>query len=349
MRIVILGGSNSGPKNGWAASLAEIAPEHRIENRFLGAVGSLFGLLRLLKMQQERGEKPDVVVFEYALNDSLWLLGGNITMKLVEEALHDVATLCSREGIRLLFLCLCLRPPEATGEAELSQIMNHLYRSVATARGVADCLLQIDILGEIAQSQYIDSAHIGPDPSMKVAQAVAARLREPIPVPRGGGRGLSFAYLNSEEGRIDGPGERMSIQTSVFEGPSVTLRRGGACVFETKGRLVALLLRSTEESGSYTIRAGDSVLRKNAQSLARENVPNLMALHYVTAELPEAPRASIEMTGSEEALTAAPYDLTLMDGPPLVPFGEQTLELAGAMVRRRRSWLDKAKARLFRD
>jgi hypothetical protein len=339
---MILGGSNSGPKNGWAAMLEEIAPEHRIDNRFLGAVGSLFGLLRLLKLRQEKGEKPDVVVFEYALNDSLWLLGGNITLKLVEDTLHDVLTLCAREGVRLLFLCLCLRPPEAEGEAELSQIMDRLYRDAALARGAADCLLQADILGKIAQSQYVDSAHIGPEPSMAVAQAVAARLREPIPVPGGARRALSFDYLDARRGRILGEGARVTIRSSVFEGPYVELRRGARCDFDADGRMTALLLRSTERSGSYVIKAGGRAIRKNAQSLARENVPNLVALHYVTTELPPAPRISIEMTGNEEALMARPYDLTLMDGPPHVPFGDQTLEIAGIMVYRRRNWLDKA-------
>lgn len=346
MHIMVLGGSNSGPKSGWAAMLAQIAPEHRIENKFLGAVGSLFGLLRLLKMRQEGTEKPDVVIFEYTLNDSLWLLGNNITLKLVEETLHDVITLCAREGIGLLFLCLCLRPPEPEGEAELSLIMDRLYRDIARSRGAADCLLQSDILGGIAQSQYVDSAHIGPKPSMQVAQAVAARLREPVPAPRGAGRALTFDYLDAEKARIEGPGKRVALVSSVFEGSFAELRRGGACVWNANGRLVALALRSTEKSGSYGVRAGDRLIRKNAQSLARENVPNLMALHYVTTELPPTARVSVEMTRPESALMAQPYDLTLMDGPPHVPFEQQTLEIAGIMVRRRRNLLERALARL---
>ncbi len=343
---MVLGGSNSGPKNGWAATLAQIAPEHRIENKFLGAVGSLFGLLRLLKMRQEGTERPDVVIFEYALNDSLWLLGNNITLKLVEEALHDVITLCAGEGIGLLFLCLCLRPPEPEGEAELSLIMDRLYCDIARVRGAADCLLQADILGGIAQSQYVDSAHIGPEPAMLVAQAVAARLREPVPAPRQARRALTFDYLDAKKARIDGPGKRITTSSSVFEGPFVELQRGGACVWDANGALVALALRSTERSGSYSIRAGDRLIRKNAQSLARENVPNLMALHYVTAELPPTSRVAVEMTRSERTLMAQPYDLTLMDGPPHVRFEDQTLEIAGIMVRRRRNMFEKALARI---
>lgn len=347
MHVMILGGSNSGPKNGWAATLAQIAPEHRIENKFLGAVGSLFGLLRLLKMRQEGTGKPDVIVFEYALNDSLWLLGGNITLKLVEDTLHDVMTLCARERIGLLFLCLCLRPPEPEGEAELSLLMDELYRDAAQSRGAAECLLHAEILGGVAQSQFVDSAHIGPEPAMEVARAVAARLRGPIPAPRGGGRALSFAYLDAAQGRIVGEGARVAVNSSVFEGPFVELRRGGGCVFNAGGRLAALLLRSTEKSGSYAIRTGDRLIRKNAQSLARENVPNLVALHYVTTELPAVSDLSIEMTPEEPELMAQPYDLTLMDGPPHVPFEDQTLELGGIMVYRPRSWLDKAIARLI--
>lgn len=334
---MILGGSNSGPKTGWAAELEKIAPEHQIENKFLGAVGSLFGLLRLFKQRRDRGRKPDVVIFEYTLNDSLWLFGQNVTLPLIEDTLHDVATFCAREGIGLLFLCLCLRPPEPDGEAELSLIMDQFYRKIALERGATEPLLQSEILGGVRQSQYVDSAHIGPEPSLKVAQAVAARLREPVPVPRGARRGLSFFYLDAARAEIEGPGRRVEHDVRVFKGPFVELARGGRCLWRAPGRLVALMVRSTQRSGNYRIQQGDVAILKNAQSLARENVPDLMILHYVTRELPDAPEITVEMPSSEAELMALPYDLTLMDGPALTPFEEQRLELNGIMAYRPRS------------
>ena len=339
---MILGGSNSGPKTGWAAELQKKSPELRIENGFLGAVGSLFGLLRLLKMRQDGAPKPDVVVFEYTLNDSLWLLGANISLKLVEDTLEDVVTFCAKERIGLLFLCLCLRPPEAEGEAELSRIMDDLYRRVARSRGAADCLLQADILGRIAQTQYVDSQHLGATHFQLVADAVASRLRQPIPVPRGARRGTCFDYIDAAQARIEGPGERIALKSTVFSGPFLELGRGAASYWPANGRPVAVMLRSTERSGHYRISVADMVIRKNAQSLARANVVNLMALHYLAQEAPSASEVVIEMPADEATLMAEPCDLTLMDGPPLIPFEDQKLEINGLMVYRPRSFLRRA-------
>jgi hypothetical protein len=339
---MILGGSNSGPKGGWAAALARIAPEHRIENKFLGAVGSLFGLLRLLKSRREGAKPPEVIVFEYTLNDSVWLMGKNISLKLVEATLHDVVTICARERIRLLFLCLAVRPPEPEGEAELSMFMNQFYRSVALSRGAADCLLQADILGGVAQSQYVDWLHIGPEAAEKVAQAVAARLRAPIPVPRVAARGRGFFYLDAAEARIEGAATRLALSSSVFDGPFLELARGGRSFWAAKGRLVAIMLRSTERSGTYRISAKGRAIRKNAQSLARDAAPNLMTLHYIAGEFPSASTVAIEMPDSEAELMALPYDLTLMDGPPFKPFEEQALEINGIMVHRPPSLIRRA-------
>lgn len=334
MKILILGGSNTSHKTGWAAEFAKMSPGLHIENRFLGAVGSLFGLLRLLKMIEEGAARPDVVIFEYALNDSLWLMGGNLALPLIDAALQDVATICAREKIGLLFLCLSLRPPEPEGEAELSRFINGRYESVARARGCAACLTQNDILGGVRQADYVDAMHISPESARAVARAVARRLETPVPWPRGARRALSFRYLDASRAQLEGPGERGRLQSSVFEGPMLTLSRGARCRWATNGALIALLLRSTHSSGWYQIEAGGQVLRKNAQSLARENVPNLVTLHYVTRALPHASEAVVAMPPSESALMALPDDLTLMDGPAHVPFEEQTLEIAGAMIHR---------------
>lgn len=342
MHVLILGGSNSGPKNGWASELARIAPEHRIENNFLGAVGSLFGLLRLLKLRRDGGERPDVVVFEYTLNDTAWLIGHNITLELVEETLQDVVTFCAQEGLRLLFLCLCVRPPEPEGEVELSSFMDAVYRKIALGRGAADCLLQGDIMGGVSQRHYNDWLHIDLQTSSKIAEAVAARLKEPIAVPRGARRGTSFLYLDAASARVQRGGALAAYKSTVFEGPVAVLRRGGRCAFEFRGRLVALLIHSSKESGWYEVASGDRLFRKNAQSLARENLPSFITLHYLAQAMPEAYRAVIHMPECEEALMALPVDLTLMEGPPSVSFEEQTLEIAGIVVRQKRSWTRKA-------
>lgn len=346
MRVMILGGSNSGPKTGWAAMLGEIAGEHVMENRFLGAVGSLFGLLRLLKMIQDGAPRPEAVVFEYTLNDTIWVAGDSLTPEIVSDTLHDVMTICARERIRLLFLCLCVRPREGEGEAKGSLFLDRLYREAAQARGAATLFLG-DILGRIVPEFYVDAKHLDAASSRRVAEEVAACLTSPLPVPDGATRDLRFSYLDATRASTSGKASRVTHASTVFSGPFIELSRGGGCAFDTDGRLAALLLRSTEKSGSYSIRAGNRTIRKNAQSLAREEIRNLIALHYVVANLPVADHVAIDMTRSERALMAEPYDLTLMDGPAHAPFEDQTLELAGIMVYRPRNWRDKVKALLI--
>ena len=343
---MILGGSNSGPKNGWASDLAKLAPEHSFDNKFLGAVGSLFGLLRLLKMARDGAERPDLVIFEYTLNDTVWMAGESLNRPLVADTLHDVLTFCAREKIRFLFLCLCLRPPEGRGEAPGSLFLDEIYRSVAKARA-ADCLFLAEILGRIDVRQFVDHKHLDAASSRRVAEAVAARLRKPVAVPRGAERGMSYCYLDADQASVEGAARRLRHSATVFEGPFVELSRGGKCFFETDGRLAALLVRPTERSGAYRIRAGREAFRKNAQSLARGTVSNLIILHYVVRSVRVAGRVEIDMPESEAALMALPDDLTLMEGPPHIPFEEQTLEIAGIMVYRPRPVLRRALDALF--
>ncbi|MBL1256157.1 hypothetical protein [Methylocystis sp. Sn-Cys] len=333
MRIMILGGSNSSPKHGWAAELAKIAPEHVFDNKFLGAVGSLFGLLRLLKMARDGDPRPDAIIFEYTLNDTVWLAGESLDPRIIADTLSDVLTFCARERIAVLFLCLCLRPHEGQGEAEGSLFLDNIYRAAAEKRGAA-CLFLSDILGHIDASQYVDHKHLDAASFGRVAQAVAERLRKPIPTPRGPALNMRFCYADATQASISGPVSRLQRSATVFEGAFVEIARGGGCQWNIRGRLVAALLRSTEQSGCYAIRAGDRTIRKNAQSLAREAVENLIILHYVAQALPAGKSVVFDMPASESALMGLPDDLTLMEGPAHVPFEEQTLEIAGIMVYR---------------
>lgn len=330
---MILGGSNSSSKHGWAAELAQIAPEHVFDNRFLGAVGSLFGLLRLLKMAHDGDPRPDAIIFEYTLNDTVWLAGGSLEPRIIADTLDDVLTFCARERIGVLFLCLCLRPHEGQGEAEGSLFLDNIYRTAAEKRGAA-CLFLSDILGHIDASQFVDHKHLDAPSFRRVAEAVAERLREPIPKPRGAALDMRFCYADATQASISGPVCRLQRSATVFEGAFVEIGRGGACQWNIRGRLVAALLRSTEKSGCYAIRSGDRTIRKNAQSLARDAVENLIILHYVAQTLSAGESVVFDMPTSEEALMELPDDLTLMEGPAHVPFEEQTLEIAGIMVYR---------------
>ena len=54
MKILLLGGSNAGMREGWASQFQRQASAHEVENRFLGAVGSLYGLMALLDYSRGR-------------------------------------------------------------------------------------------------------------------------------------------------------------------------------------------------------------------------------------------------------------------------------------------------------
>ena len=98
MDILLLGGSNAGLHYGWAAQLAARLPEHRVTNRFLGAVGSLYGLMRLMRLGEDQAPPPQLVIFEYALNDAVLLDAGWLRMDLLEDTLRAVAELSERNA-----------------------------------------------------------------------------------------------------------------------------------------------------------------------------------------------------------------------------------------------------------
>ncbi len=110
MDILLLGGSNAGLHYGWAAQFEAIVPEHRVTNRFLGAVGSLYGLMRLLRLGEGQEPPPQLVIFEYALNDAVLLDAGWLRVDLLEDTLREVAELCREKSLPLLLLCLEPRP-----------------------------------------------------------------------------------------------------------------------------------------------------------------------------------------------------------------------------------------------
>lgn len=337
MRILTLGGSNTGMSSGWVRELQQLTPEHEIENAFLGAVGSLYGLLRLLKRRQEGDARIDLLIFEYALNDTILFIGGNLDPNLIDPVLQDVMTLCAQEGVSLLFLCLCVRPPPGEDEAEASRFVDQIYVDAAAARGVADCILLREVLGRISNDQYSDQFHIKPEIAAQVAEALAERLKLPLPVPNGAARPMRFDYIPADRAKISGSAERFQQTSAVFEGPFIRLRRGGASLWRCRGRLVALLICVTEKSGDYRIRMHGWKVRKMAQSVAREDRPALMILHYVTGKPPMRRMAVVDLPTDETSLMRLPHDFTLMQDAALTPFSQQSLEIGGAIFLRRPS------------
>jgi hypothetical protein len=334
VHILLLGGSNAGVHFGWAKTLAKLVPQHEVENSFLGAVGSLFGLLRLLKLQRENRPRPDVVLFEYALNDGILYDGKSLTAELLEDTLEDVVAFCAAESLPLLFLCLASRP---LGDGRLSPTSHYIdgfYHRAARRRRMATPLTLTDILGDVDVSHYVDPFHLGEASSRLVAEAVAQRLRSPIPVPSGPRRTLSFDYVEASHAHCDEGVTLSEIGSPVFQGVFVELARGQASRWPCAGRLASIMALSNESSGFFRIRAEGEALRKNAQSKMCENVPQLIMMYYVVSRLRADGEIVIDMPANESDLTQLPHDPTLMERPPNAPFATQTLLVNAIMVQR---------------
>ena len=351
MHILVLGGSNAGVSFGWAKTLARILPEHDIENCFLGAVGSLFGLLLLLKRRRESQPKPDVVIFEYALNDAILLDGSGLDAELLREALKDVITICAQDKLPLLFLCLASQPRDDGNASPNASFVNSVYLRATRENGLASPLLLTDILGELSASDYVDSVHLAEGPSLSVAEAIAQRLARHIPVPKPSHRSLSFTYVDATEARSTAALPSRELTSRVFHGPFIELSRGEATYWPSKGRLVSIMLLSNASSGYYRIGWQGAAIRKNAQSLMRDIIPDLMMMYYVTSKPLARGEIVIDMPACETELMALPEEPTLMECAPSVPFAEQTLLVNGLLFHHKPSRIVRALQRaasLFR-
>lgn len=343
--ILLIGGSNAGLRDGWAAQLQAGAGQHVVENRFLGAVGSLYGLMALLKLLRDGGPLPNIVVFEYCLNDVLLVEAGVLGDPLIRDALDAVIDFCADARIGLLFVCLEPRPDARRESRKALARINPLYAAAARRAGIP-CLRLDEIFGKAPTvSDYQDENHLTPAASSHVAGAVRAAIDAGVPIPRRiAGESPHFEYLDATQARTLGPCRPQHLATRVFSGPFIEIARGGASFWRGRGRLVGVMLQSTTSSGIYVIRARAAAFRKNPRSHMQEIVRNLILLHYTTRTIAVDGEVEIGMPDDEAQLMNLPEDRTLLAVPPTVPFAAQTLEIHGVMLWRRRSLLHRLRA-----
>ena len=340
MNILLLGGSNAGMRDGWAAQFAAKAGAHIVENRFLGAVGSLYGLMALLKLERERATPPDLVIFEYCLNDILLLDADVLQPPLIVDALDAVASFCARKRIALLFLCLEPRP-EPTKSRKAAGKVQPLYADAA-ARGAIPCLWLREIFaGALAPAHFQDENHLTPDASARVADAVIAAINAGVVAPGEPSEDpeAHFDYVDASQATMHGPCRLRHVSSKVFDGEFLEISRGGWSYWRGQGRLVGLMLQSTDRSGLYSIRSRDRMFWKNPRSQMQDVVRNLMLLHYTTRRIAVDGEVEIGMPVDELALTREPEDRTLLAAPSIAPFETQTLDIHGVIFWRPRRLL----------
>ncbi len=117
----------------------------------------------------------------------------------------------------------------------------------------------------------------------------------------------------------------------MYCGEFLEIARGGVSRWPGKGRVVGLMLRSTDRSGVFRLAVTGRALRKNAQSSMREIVPKLMLLHYVKRQPLADDDLEISMPNDEARLSALPQDRSLLEQAPEAPFAEQTLDIAAVI------------------
>jgi lysophospholipase L1-like esterase len=342
MNILLLGGSNAGLRDGWAAQLQQKESAHSVENRFLGAVGSLYGLMLLMKQRQEGARQPDAIVFEYCLNDVLLVDAGVIGAPLIADTLEAVAAMCAETQTPLVFLCLSPRPGDDGKARKSASRVTALYENAAKRADARILLLSEIFEGALLPTGYQDENHLTPQASSRVADAVMAAIENGVPAPRARRNAASrFLYVGAARARTSGDCRLTQILTRVFEGPFIELRRGGASLWPGDGRLAGLMLLSNAQSGVYRIRAGTAAYRKNARSQMQEIVPNLVLLHYSTRRMKVAREVEVALPDDEAALTLLPEDRTLLAVPATAAFAEQTLLIHGLMFWRPRSLIER--------
>lgn len=347
MKILLLGGSNAGIREGWAFQFQRQASAHEVENRFLGAVGSLYGLMALLRMEREGAAPPEIVIFEYCLNDILLFAANCLREPLVVDTLEAIAACCARRGIRLMFLCLdpCQAPSYELRRAR--RRARRLYAQAATRHATPAIWLEDIFPGGPTAAHYQDQNHLTVEASAAVAAAVLRKLGD-AQIPAAREAKTRFDYVDAARAQASGACERRHITSKVFEGGFIRLNRQSESHWPGNGRLAALMLHSDETSGEYLIRAPRCARRKNPRSKMQEIVANLMLLHYVSSVIATDRGVVIAMPDDETALRRAPEDATLLAVPPTARFLDQTLDIHAVIYWRPRSFAERIAALLWR-
>ncbi len=311
---------------------AQIATGFQVENRFLGAVGALYGLLALMKVERERAAMPDIIVFEYCLNDILLFQASVLDIRLLSDTLEAVADFCVRHGIALVFLNLHPFQNGVRRDSKAKEKVSRIYRAVAMRRNIHSLWL-CDIVGRsIEASDYADQNHFSESASAQIAKSLKNELNLVLRHNIAPGSTIaSFIYASAKEARVEGPVARRRISSSVFEGDFLEISRGGRSYWPGKGNVAALMLQSNSMSGDYTVRADKKSFRKRACSQMQAAVPNLMLLHYVRPTRWVQEKVEISMPAREADLHALPADHGALEAVSAREFQSQTLCIHGVM------------------
>ena len=111
MRIVNIGGSNSIRKQSYTYKL--IKTNHNLLNYGIGAAGSIYGLIQLIK--NKAIGNCDTIIYDYFTNDNNHFRKGINKVSRVNKTLIELVNLCIENNIKLLFVYIYNRDDKING------------------------------------------------------------------------------------------------------------------------------------------------------------------------------------------------------------------------------------------
>ena len=123
MRIVNIGGSNSIRKQSYTYKL--IKTNHNLLNYGIGATGSIYGLIQLIK--NKAIGNCDTIIYDYFINDNNNFDQGVSEVNKVKQTLIELVNLCIENNIKLLFIYIYNKSHKINGLYDKSP-MYSLYK-----------------------------------------------------------------------------------------------------------------------------------------------------------------------------------------------------------------------------
>ncbi|WPB87443.1 hypothetical protein [Sediminicoccus rosea] len=350
-RIAIVGGSNTIMTSGWGRTLealGERALGLTVHNYGIGASSCLYGWLRIGK--DSLFERYDLVLFEHALNDAVYVQNGSMDHGFRRSVLRAIAQECAAKGGRFAML---LTAPRENAEAAINgvdPIIEETRRFCAEAGIDADDpsarMRKLRLPPGAARFGYRDELHYTEAASTDMAVNLLARIAtEPAfgmvrHVPPawadqpGALRSISVAGL--EHMKVTGPHKVQHLESAFYSGDFVRLERGARLTTQVGGRLVGLLVNVSADTGHIRVRIGDRVFVKNLFGFRNTNDPTKprILLRQFETELRLAPGTPVEIDldlGPAD-LQKLPHDQTAYASAPQVPLEAQVLEIGGLIL-----------------
>ncbi|MDK3016032.1 SGNH/GDSL hydrolase family protein [Pseudodonghicola flavimaris] len=262
MTIYISGGSNSLLKGGWVHRLRDRLPEDQeIVNISIGAAPSQMGAFRCLHTIDL---KPgDTVIWEYGVNDANHIDARGYTNPELRKAVEWTMRHCRDRQAR--FAALIFQPRNREKRGRLTAYRKMLHR-ICEKHGVGFFDVPQAFLDQNPGSTRIplryfrDNAHYRTgDELMNLIVDGALQLLETARIPgesveTGAGELKIYADFQGAEDELF---ENRAIRLTTWRpGPEGLIGR-----FEGKGRIVGLVMTSTQNGGVFELRIGDIAMR----------------------------------------------------------------------------------------